>query len=644
MTGDSDPAVSPLKPPSIPPDDPLFDFSTSVWIDPPDFKTNLPEITPQSNIRAQTEQEYRNATTPTAWHRYVTLGRYATNGFTFDSIMEEGSIDPLKMHCLIWYQYSYHVNHQLEIPPKLLSWSTQRSEPYLMNSSPTAIKLDTKQTTWAVFSRSQSLSNPWSEVAIKQKKPKKSNLPKSFATAASLIGNRSKPGTISEESSKDSVSSPDTRGQKRSAARDDKSVASDGKQSVLLQENPNVPVSDGTYRVTLRWQTPLNLSRFSRQTQELKDEIYALLNDIFDDDDGHIYKWQQSGTEYYNSISKMTPTEVRQYLSPSISIMPSQSMIVIPLRFGFLGGNTPAKWRNQESTWKKLTNYNVTVSFSNCTSISGNLVVAGFILLKAPMTTHRLRYLQSLRQMLPPNIPPFDILLHKRSPSDQQIPHLAVQCGHTHVHSLCEALASILTGNGSALYIPRFAFSQLTDTEAEQLFKTHDIHVKSLCCLPLAPLLSNLDRIRKEYYPDGRIVERTTREWARNIKNLEGDGLAQRDVVNGLDQLCYLLFTPENREAATNALEAYRRRLYPFSQREAQFRESIGPPPFIHMSKSVIANLEFIKNLSTSNSCESGIWDYRTFYRYGNPTSHVSRVTSFTLQPAYSTFGRHQFR
>ena len=184
----------------------------------------------------------------------------------------------------------------------------------------------------------------------------------------------------------------------------------------------------------------------------------------------------------------------------------------------------------------------------------------------------------------------------------------------------------------------------MTDTEAEQLFKTHDIHVKSLCCLPLAPLLSNLDRIRKEYYPDGRIVERTTREWAWNIKNLEGDGLAQRDVVNGLDQLCYLLFTPENREAATNALEAYRRRLYPFSQREAQFRESIGPPPFIHMSKSVIANLEFIKNLSTSNSCESGIWDYRTFYRYGNPTSHVSRVTSFTLQPAYSTFGRHQFR
>ena len=100
--------------------------------------------------------------------------------------------------------------------------------------------------------------------------------------------------------------------------------------------------------------------------------------------------------------------KIRQYISPSISLMPSKCTIVIPIRFGFLG-NTPAKWRNQETTKKKLADYNVTVSFSNCTSVSGDLVVAGYILLKAPMTTHRLRYLQSLRQLLPTNTPPFDI-------------------------------------------------------------------------------------------------------------------------------------------------------------------------------------------------------------------------------------------
>ena len=40
-------------------------------------------------------------------------------------------------------------------------------------------------------------------------------------------------------------------------------------------------------------------------------------------------------------------------------------------------------------------------------------MVAGYILLEAPMTTHRLRYLQSLRQILPPNTPPSGILLPK---------------------------------------------------------------------------------------------------------------------------------------------------------------------------------------------------------------------------------------
>ncbi|KAI2491347.1 hypothetical protein MHU86_23201 [Fragilaria crotonensis] len=119
-------------------------------------------------------------------------------------------------------------------------------------------------------------------------------------------------------------------------------------------------------------------------------------------------------------------------------------------------------------------------------------------------------------------------------------------------------------------------------------------------------LLSNLDRPRKEYQPDGSFIERTTREWARSIKDLDGKSSAQCDVVNGgLDQLPYLLFTPPYTEAATLALEDYRRRLYPFTQREAQFRENVGPPPYIQFSKSVIANLDFIKRLSATKHSSS---------------------------------------
>jgi hypothetical protein len=169
------PADSQLTSVSVPPDDPIFDFTRTDWLDPPTFITNLPETTKESNIRDMAEKEYRASTTPTAWHRYVTLGRYATDGFTFDSIMSELLIDPRKVHCLIWYQYSYHLAQKIVIPAKLHAWYSKRSKPFLVNNHlTTAFDLDTKKSSWTDYSRSQSLSNPWSEVqSAKQKKQRK---------------------------------------------------------------------------------------------------------------------------------------------------------------------------------------------------------------------------------------------------------------------------------------------------------------------------------------------------------------------------------------------------------------------------------------------------------------------------------------
>jgi hypothetical protein len=67
----------------------------------------------------------------------------------------------------------------------------------------------------------------------------------------------------------------------------------------------------------------------------------------------------------------------------------------------------------------------------------------------------------------------------------------------------------------------------MSDAEALALFQTHDEHVKSLRWLPLFPLLSTLDQPRKEYSPDGSVLERTTREWARNVKTIDGINIHQ---------------------------------------------------------------------------------------------------------------------
>jgi hypothetical protein len=71
MTDVLDLSGFPFQAPLVPPDDPIFDFAVSNWLDPPVYVTNLPETTPESDIRSLAEQEYRKSTSPTLWHRYL---------------------------------------------------------------------------------------------------------------------------------------------------------------------------------------------------------------------------------------------------------------------------------------------------------------------------------------------------------------------------------------------------------------------------------------------------------------------------------------------------------------------------------------------------------------------------------------------
>ena len=326
-----------------------------------------------------------------------------------------------------------------------------------------------------------------------------------------------------------------------------------------------------------------------------------MVNEFFSDDDGCIYDWNQEGADHQSSISKLSPPELRTYLPSTITIS-ADRLITVQIRFGFFG-TTPSKWRNQKSTKEKLERYKVTVAISNSTSTSGKLLIAGYILLKAPMTTHRLRYLQSLRQSLPDNTPPFDILLHKRSPvSDDVVPHLAVQCGTKHVHALSEALCSLLTGTNSALFMPRSVVADMTDDKVNEFFHQHDIYCKDLRSHPLTPLLRNLDKARKEYNPDGSLsIERTTREWARSLT--DDQSKFHFDVVNGgLDQLAYLIFPSTHATLAAAHVDSYKKRLYRRRQREDQFKKDVGPPTTVHLSRRVIANLEFMERLCANKS------------------------------------------
>ena len=140
----------------------------------------------------------------------------------------------------------------------------------------------------------------------------------------------------------------------------------------------------------------------------------------------------------------------------------------------------------------------------------------------------------------------------------------------------------------------------MTDGEAEEIFQHHDRYAKSLRWRPLAPLLHNLDIPRTEHIAKGTTIVRTAREWCRSIRSADGKESAHCDVVNGgTDQMAYLVFPPQSLAVAEAAIEDYRRRLYPFQQREQLFRDSVGPPLKIKPSKRVIANIDLLKCLAS---------------------------------------------
>jgi hypothetical protein len=73
------------------------------------------------------------------------------------------------------------------------------------------------------------------------------------------------------------------------------------------------------------------------------------------------------------------------------------------------------------------------------------------------------------------------------------------------------------------------------------------------------------------------------------------------DVVNGgYDQKAYILVPPQHEEMARSVLEEFKTMIFPFAQREAKFRESIGPPSVILFSTKIKASLEVFDSISSS--------------------------------------------
>ena len=626
------------------PRDPQYGFYTDKWKPNPvpagpDWFTSDNRMRRDANAYA-----YRQIGNPADWNRYVTLGLFTTmDGTEFDDTWAAFKDSPVTVHQAIWYNYKYHVDHEIATSDKLNAWAMNVSLPFLQHYNPAFLDIDTMEHERGLAQYFKDDKNPdkqneWLPVLDKRKRTKSPPLYSSvpgFNPVEDDIIRRPPAQTeslaIEKEKQIDPKSNLVKLGGERKKKNQNKAAAKKAPQVTTVEEeveedqhmeeqtepdatdefivtntatsrvvsHPHIATNDGTHRLTIQWTAPTDVTEYETDKNKCNLAIHTLVSKMLLADDGVLFRWESEDLTTTKATTSLNPTELRDFITPTVTFIKSRRQMIFGVRFGFLAN--PKQWQFCERTKAVLKEQHLEVRMSNSSSTSGKVVTAGYILFKAPNTTHRHRYTQFLRSQLPDAAPYFDLIRQKNTPTDQLIPHLVIQCGERHVTPLSQAMSNILTGQGTALFIPRYALSAMTDEQVTQHFSFHEKWAKSLKPIPLKPHITHLDQIRTEYFDNGSTIERSTRKWASTLRLPDGTP-ALSDVTNGSKERHATLLVPAHfLAAATLEWRKYRSRLHPPGHREARFRDEVKDlPDQIHIRKAVESHMTFLETMSSA--------------------------------------------
>jgi hypothetical protein len=175
-----------------------------------------------------------------------------------------------------------------------------------------------------------------------------------------------------------------------------------------------------------------------------------------------------------------------------------------------------------------------------------------------------------------------------------------------YVTPLCQAFLKLLTGKNTALFLPCYAFSTMTDAQISQHFSFHEKWHRSLSSILIGPTVTHLDQPRTEYCEDGTVLVQSVRAWALAMVQSDGKTPALCGVVNGTpDRKAYLVVPKYYMEMAQTQWRQYRLRLFPLRQQEVRYRDTVlGLPDVIHITTSIQSNADC--RLQTMSAAE--VW------------------------------------
>ena len=353
--------------------------------------------------------------------------------------------------------------------------------------------------------------------------------------------------------------------------------------------------NDGTLvRVSVKW-SPLTYTQLIPTTSKTwATQATDILHFLFiTAPDCCYHTWDTKATQTVLPMLSLTPDNLSEFLSPTVTAMDSKSMFAFGVRVSMCGGGSPGPWINNQATQAAMFNNRADLSISNTTSDSGEIVVAGYILLKDPTLTHRQYYVTSLRNELP-MLPFFDLGVHRKSTQGDDIPHLVVRCGEKVVDQLSANLSVHLNGTiSTAIYISREHMMNAPAEEISGIYGLHNTYLNTAIRISMSPHITHLDRIFAENHTaEHPQMDRSTRQWANALKDSHGNSL-QCDVKCGANNRQVYLLVPAHHETQA------RLEITSYLSRLAQLRPStvLNYQP----KAAIITNVTFLRTMTQSN-------------------------------------------
>jgi hypothetical protein len=402
--------------------------------------------------------------------------------------------------------------------------------------------------------------------------------------------------------------------------------------------DPFILINDGTQRMTVRWK-PILFDQLASDPTAWENTLANTIRQMFGEHAAKtsLVKWsEQQSPSNTILLDKVPPDKLKHYLSPKISTLQSTKTFIFGIRL-CAPDNHHNQWISQPATRELLNELKLEVTVSNSKSSSGNVVTAGYILMKHPVYTHRYFYLLSLRKALPNNTPFFDLATHKRTPHGENILHLVVKCGENHITGLSEILSAHLDGyqRNTALFVASQAVKSMTQEEIANMFQTHTQFIDSIQRLALYPKIVNIDRNRTERYEDATDIFRSTRDWASSLRTPAGSPLRCDAENGGPDRRAYLLVPTPHLDEVKHEFQKYLHALNNHAPTTAQNpthttgKDPPRPTEIYVPTPAVLNNLRFLNTLSSEQIWKCAPPTIRT-----TQTTRTSQTTRITQSPS----------